>query len=264
MLIKSLLHSSKNYSSKNKKQNKFIENWKNHQLGGNIIYFNGIGPHENSDLIDLLPPGITGLDLGTIMSKQKVDYTDPRPACMILGLVEADKNQISQYVEALQPKVTFLPQEGFIDLLIGYSWWTREWVHILDAMLNRHPPLAYVKELADDYADDTAIEWWPVDLPESTSSGDSEFTKESPLKSKYGYSIRDARGKKVSNSKRQQSLRDAYEDRYPLQDIVAHIHSQINVRQRQRNGAQTYRYAISCWKMDLGWLKRKLKHCDSL
>ena len=141
---------------------------------------------------------------------------------------------------------SFLPQEGFLDeLLFGHDWWHTD-VEWLNAVLQYHPGLQYVKSLE-------TFPWPSTEAEESTSVGESEVEYQTETRLyQLGYKITGR-----SRSERWRILKNKAVPELGLEKVAGTISSHCRTRKRQRGGRSKYAHAIAEWEHDLVCLKRE-------
>jgi hypothetical protein len=83
-------------------------------MSGKTVQFIGADPFTVDDLQGLLPSDVT------VVIDEPVD----EPDIVVLGVEDFEEEQISAAVDARHEGTSFLPQDGFLDLvLFGYNWW---------------------------------------------------------------------------------------------------------------------------------------------
>jgi hypothetical protein len=238
-----------------------------HFFQGNKICFTGAGPFINSDLMSLLPDHVNAHDLGEHPLEDDdddhTDYSDIR--FFILGQSEYDEDEIKAYVRYAEDRAAFLPQEGFLDLILfGYDWWhgetiededSEDLIEELNAVLEYHAGLQYVKSLEDD------LDWeWPSTYAEPSNGNgtdEGEYIEVTDTR-KAGYEHW-SRGKRLSDRRRRARLRPIVNQYVlqlgrvlPLQEIAETIAGLCKRLKRQ----DRFPTAIKNYENDLAWLKK--------
>ena len=154
-----------------------------------LFIFTGEGPYKSEDLCKRLrdeqsynlnseePPDWPFLDAGE------------NPAYMIIGKENYDEEEIVNFALKFGSNSVFLPQEGYLDLILfGHNWWTEK-PESLNEGLDHHRGLKYAKSLSATQAYDFK---WPstfvspsFQLPESINTS-VEYDEDSCL-SRNGY-----------------------------------------------------------------------------
>ena len=204
------------------------------KLSGKTIQFIGADPFTVDDLQGLLPSDVTVV----------IDEAVDEPDIVVLGVEDFEEEQISAAVDARHEGTSFLPQDGFLDLvLFGYDWWTDQ-VNLLNRSRESHPGLSYLHSLQ-------SFRWPGTEAPESDGTGGSggEFQPETPLR-KLGYQITG-----LSRADRWQILRVRAVPDLGLEEVVSTIASNIRLRKAQVGGADRYENAIGEWEHDLSRLR---------
>jgi hypothetical protein len=164
----------------------------------------------------------------------------------VIGQTDFSEDVITDVIDRDDEPPRFLPQEGFLDeLLFGHDWWNID-VEWLNAVLEYHPGLQYVKSLE-------TFPWPGTDAPEASRTGvsEAEFQSETPLH-RLGYQITGR-----SRSKRWEILKSKAVPELGLQEVAETIARHCRVRKRQVGGREKYANAIAEWEYDLARLKRK-------
>ena len=221
------------------------------ELQGKSVAFTGSGPYLNSDLKLLLPGHIETIDIDEI-SEPESTVPESTVGLVVVGREDFDEPGLEVCVKSIHSTINFLPQEGFLDLvLFGYNWWT-EHILELDSVLEYHEGLKFLHSLQNQ------VFTWPSTHAINTdrsSPGDIEFSRESDLY-RLGYSIRTARGKPTSRGERWTVLERAISSKQiGLQNAAEHIAGLVRLRKTQPGGTEKYHYAIQEWESDLDRLK---------
>jgi len=204
------------------------------KLSGKTVHFIGWGPYSVEDIEALLPSDTL------VVSGEHVT----RPDYVVLGTDEFDEHQILSAVEARHDSTSFLPQDGFLDLILfGYDWWA-EYIQLLDDSKDWHPGMRHLHSLQ-------SFRWPGTEAPESTGFQESgrEFKSETDLH-KLGYKLTN-----MTPAKRWQVLTTVAIPRLGLKEVAGTIASHIRNRKRQVGGAEKYAKAIRAWEYDLQRLK---------
>lgn len=204
------------------------------KLNGKVVQFIGTGPFNVHDLKSLLPVGVMARD---------PSRTIREPDFVVLGTGNFVEEQISSAVDARHVETSFLPQDGFLALvLFGYDWWW-DAPELLNELKEWHPAMRYLHSLQ-------SFQWPSTTAPESdqlvVSEGD--FQEESDLH-KMGYRIT---GK--TRAERWRALTNAV-PRLGLREVVETIANHIRMRKAQVGGVDRYSHAIDEWEHDLSMLR---------
>jgi hypothetical protein len=203
------------------------------KLSGKTIQFIGAEPFVVDDLQGLLPSD------ATVVIDEPVD----EPDIVVLGTEDFEEEQISAAVDARYEGTSFLPQDGFLDLvLFGYDWWAGH-VNLLNLSRDSHPGMSYLHSLQ-------SFRWPGTEAPESDGTGDSggEFQSETALR-RLGYQITG-----LSRARRWQVLNVAVPS-LGLEEVVGTIASNLRLRKAQVGGRDKYANAIGEWEFDLARLR---------
>lgn len=203
------------------------------KLSGKTVHFIGWGPYLVEDIEALLPSDTL------VVSGEHVT----RPDYVVLGTDEFDEHQILSAVEARHNSTSFLPQDGFLDLILfGYDWWAGH-MPLLDQSKDWHPGMRHLHSLQ-------SFRWPGTEAPESTGVEESEgkFQSQTDLH-ELGYRITG-----LTRARRWQVLTVAIQ-RLGLEDIAGTIANHIRLRKAQVGGAEKYANAIGEWEHDLHRLK---------
>ncbi len=204
------------------------------EMSGKTVQFIGAEPFNVSDLEGLLPSDATVV----------IDGPVDEPDIVVLGTHDFDEDEISAAVDARHEGTLFLPQDGFLDLvLFGYDWWTDQ-VNLLNRSRDSHPGMSYLHSLQ-------SFQWPGTDATESpgTTDSDGEFKTETDLL-KLGYRISG-----MSRTERWLVLSVVAVPRLGLEEVVRTISNHIRLRKTQVGGAEKYRHGIGEWEHDLARLK---------
>ena len=204
------------------------------KMSGKTIQFIGVEPFAVDDLQGLLPSD------ATVVIDEPVD----EPDIVVLGVEDFEEEQIFAAVDSRHEETSFLPQDGFLDLvLFGYDWWA-DHVNLLNQSRDSHPGLSYLYSLQ-------SFRWPGTEAPESGGTGDSggDFQSETPLRG-LGYQITG-----MSRDERWQILRIRAVPELGLEEVVSTIASNIRLRKAQVGGADRYENAIGEWEYDLARLR---------
>lgn len=207
------------------------------KLSGKTIQFIGTEPFNVGDLEGLLPSD------ATVVIDEPVD----EPDIVVLGTDDFDEGQISAAVDARHDETSFLPQDGFLDLvLFGHDWWV-DHVNLLNQSRESHPGLSYLHSLQ-------SFRWPGTEAPESDGTGGTggsggEFQPETLLRA-LGYQITG-----LSRADRWQFLCVRAVPDLGLEEVVNTIASNIRLRRAQVGGADRYENAIGEWEHDLSRLR---------
>ena len=205
------------------------------KLSGKTIQFIGADPFTVDDLQGLLPSDVT------VVIDEPVD----EPDIVVLGVEDFEEEQISAAVDARHEGTSFLPQDGFLDLvLFGYDWWTDQ-VNLLNRSRDSHPGMSYLHSLQ-------SFSWPGTEAPESLGTTDSEgdFNSETPLH-KLGYNVSEP----TSKSARWLILSQVAVPTLGLEAVAQTIANHIRLRKTHVGGEEKYRRAIGEWEHDLATLK---------
>lgn len=203
------------------------------------ILFTGNHPFSSEELAGLLPTQVECYE----------DYEAPREArfsVVIVGQTDFSKDLIRSVVDRSSLPPSFLPQEGFLDeLLFGHDWWGTD-IEWLNAVLQYHPGLQYVKSL-ETFP-------WPgteVEVSQGGGDGELELRERSRLK-ELGYDT----GK--SRTVRWRVLTDKAIPELGLPKVAGMIAWFCRLKKRQRGGKQKFARAIGEWEHDLTRLEREI------
>ena len=181
-----------------------------------------------------------------------IDEPVDKPDFVVIGVEEFDEKLISKAVDMRGDETSFIPQDGFLDLvLFGYNWWTDE-IELLKKSKDSHPGMHYLHSLAS-----SSFLWPSTTAPESDQSvvSDGDFQQQSDL-FKRGYQI-------TGKSRAQRWLVLTREvPNLGLRDVVETIANHIRLRKTQVGGEENYRYAIGECEHDLSML-RSIYYKDS-
>lgn len=203
------------------------------KLSGKTIQFIGTEPFAVDELQGLLPSDVNVV----------VDEPVDNPDIVVLGVEDFEEEQISAAVDARYEGTSFLPQDGFLDLvLFGYDWWANH-VNLLNRSKDSHPGMSYLHSLQ-------SFRWPGTEALESDGTGDSsgEFQSETPLH-RLGYQITG-----LSRARRWQVLTVAVPS-LGLEEVAGTIASNLRLRRAQVGGANRYANAIGEWEHDLSRLQ---------
>jgi hypothetical protein len=204
------------------------------KLSGKTVQFIGTNPFASEDLEGLLP-------------NDAVVFTDgpvDEPDYVVIGIEGFEEEEISDAVEAKGDQTAFLPQDGFLDLvLFGYDWWANH-IDLLNRSREWHPGMSYLYSLH-------SFRWPTTDAPESDGSTESEgeFSSETDLH-RHGYKISG-----MSRPERWHVLSTLAVPRLGLEEVARTIANHIRLRKAQVGGAETYSHAIGEWEHDLAKLR---------
>ncbi len=204
------------------------------------VLFTGNDPFNAEELAGLLPTQVECYQ----------DYEAPAEArftIVVVGQTGFSTDLIRSVLDKNEVPPSFLPQEGFLDeLLFGHDWWgtDTEW---LNAVLQYHPGLQFVKSLE-------TFPWPETEAPESSGTGEpeAEFQTETRLY-QLCYKITGR-----SRSERWRILKGKAVPELGLEEVVRTIASHCRTRKRQRGGRTKYAHAIGEWEHDLDRLKREI------
>jgi hypothetical protein len=208
------------------------------EMSGKTVQFIVTKPFEVSDLEGLLPSDATVV----------IDGPVDEPDIVVLGTHDFDEDEITAAVDARHDETSFLPQDGFLDLvLFGYDWWAHN-VNLLNRSRDTHPGMSYLHSLRSLQS----FNWPGTDATESTGTTDSEgdFNSETPFH-KLGYNVSEP----TSKSARWLILSQVAVPTLGLEEVVQTIANHIRLRKTQVGGAEKYRRAIGEWEHDLARLK---------
>jgi hypothetical protein len=208
------------------------------EMSGKTVQFIGTKPFEVSDLEGLLPSD------ATVVIDEPVD----EPDIVVLGTHDFNEDEIAAAVDARQDETSFLPQDGFLDLvLFGFDWWTHN-VNLLNRSKDTHPGMSYLHSLRSLQS----FKWPGTYAPESTGTTDSEgdFASETPLH-RLGYNVSEP----TSKSARWLILSQVAVPTLGLETVAQTIANHIRLRKTHVGGAEKYRRAIGEWEHDLATLK---------
>lgn len=203
-------------------------------MSGKTVQFIGADPFTVDDLQGLLPSDVT------VVIDEPVD----EPDIVVLGVEDFEEEQISAAVDARHEGTSFLPQDGFLDLvLFGYNWWPDQ-VNLLNRSRDSHPGMIYLHSLQ-------SFRWPGTDAIESTGTTDSEgdYKLETDLH-KLGYKTTGS-----TRTGRWLILSATAVPRLGLEEVVRTIAGHIRRCKSQVGGEEKYRSAIGEWEHDLARLK---------
>ena len=208
------------------------------KFSGKTVQFIGTGPFSIDDMKGLLP-----LDVTVVVADQRSRRQLREPDFVVIGVEDFDEELISKAVDMRGDETSFMPQDGFLDLvLFGYNWWT-DLHDYLNESKDWHPGMRYLHSLQ-------SFRWPSTTAPESDQSvvSDGDFKQQSDL-FEMGYQIT---GK--SKSRRWSVLTRAVPE-LGLKAVVETIANHIRVRKAQVGGADRYSHAINEWEYDLSMLR---------
>jgi len=196
-------------------------------------------------------------DLTKLLLSATRRYVDELPAGVVPDLVVIGQQSVpdgllDRCMDAALEETRFLPQEGFLDLILfGFDWWTPEWGHYLNHACTYYEGLAYVR----DSASTRDFEWPTVDATpvREPHGADEKQRGEQTELNKLGYNVaRDG----PSRHDRWQLLRTIIEGRQmTLQEVVGTIAWYCRERRKQHDGEIRFARAIGEWEHDLQLLK---------
>ncbi len=198
------------------------------------VVFLGDDPFTVDDLVSLLPDGC----------HTTTDTIDLLANFVVIGTRGFDESQLIDLARAVGPNCAFLPQDGFLDLvLFGYNWWT-DFHNLMEDVALHHPAFKILKAL-------DGFTWPSTYSPES--AGDrtvpEEFRPETELKS-LGYQITG------STRARRWNVLEIAVPMLGLRVVVETIANHVRLRKAQKGGRFKFRNAIAEWTHDLDRLKR--------
>lgn len=203
------------------------------------ILFTGNDPFSAEELAGLLPAQVECYE----------DYEAPedvRFSIVVVGQTNFSKEVIRSVLDRSDLPPSFLPQEGFLDeLLFGHDWWGAD-IEWLNAVLQYHSGLQFVKSL-ETFP-------WPGTEAEATAggdTGDAELQEQSRLY-QLGYNT------KVARSTRWRILTTQAVPELGLPKVASMIAWFCRSRKQQKGGRQKFARAIREWEHDLDRLKREL------
>ncbi len=203
------------------------------------ILFTGNDPFSSEELAGLLPTQVECYE----------DYEVPQEArfsVVVVGQTDFSKEVIRSALDRSDLPPSFLPQEGFLDeLLFGHDWWGTD-IAWLNAVLQYHPGLQYVKSLE-------TFPWPGTEAEESEGRGDGELElrEQSRLK-ELGYDT------KKSRPVRWRVLTTKAIPELGLPKVAGMIAWFCRLKKRQRGGRQKFARAIGEWEHDLARLEREV------
>lgn len=117
-----------------------------------IFIFTGEDFFESHNLSKLLPAGnYHNLNSGNNRDWTLIDSSEQH-IYMVIGKDNYDVEEIRNFALTFGGKSAFLPQEGFLDLILfGRNWWTDQ-TNLLNACLDHHEGLQYARSLAGTQA----------------------------------------------------------------------------------------------------------------
>lgn len=181
------------------------------------------------------------------LSGKTIQFIGAEPFAVddLQGLLPSDATVvIDEAVDARHEGTSFLPHDGFLDLvLFGYDWWT-DHVNLLNRSRDSHPGMSYLHSLQ-------SFRWPGTEAPESLGTTDSEgeFKSETDLL-KLGYKISG-----MSRPERWLILSAVAVPRLGLEEVTRTIANHIRLRKTQVGGADKYSYGIGEWEHDLARLR---------
>jgi hypothetical protein len=153
---------------------------------------------------------------------------------------------------AAHARTRFLPQEGFVDLILfGFDWWTDRLVGYLDHSCTYYPSLAYIR----DNASANDFEWPTVEAtPVAESRGpDEKHRAEQTELNRRGYNVAKDGPSREGRWRLLCMIIDGRD--MTLRDVVGTIASLCRARRRQYDGENKFARALQEWEYDLHRLK---------
>ncbi|MDP9477111.1 MAG: hypothetical protein M3R38_15755 [Actinomycetota bacterium] len=205
------------------------------------VLFSGQGPYGVEDLTRLLPAEVRRFEHKEAPRGIAADV-------LVLGRRGFSPDAVQAAIRKRGARLRILPQEGFVDeVLFGRDWW-KDHVDRLNAVLEHHPGLRYVRS-------QETFRWPNTDAPESVGEVRPEsydFRPETELHV-LGYRITGR-----TREQRWRVLVTVAVPRLGLKEVAETIAGHCKGRKRQRNGRERFSYAIAEWEHDLDRLKREL------
>jgi len=148
-------------------------------LADQSILFTGYDPFHPEELSWLLPSDADSVEVHEEDDGRASEIPEKLPTdVVIIGRTEFSRRVIRDSIESNGAIPKFLPQEGFIDeILFGHDWWSGDGIGMLNATLDHHPGLQYVKSLE-------GFPWPSTEAYESvddSSTEEAEFREKTPL-----------------------------------------------------------------------------------
>jgi hypothetical protein len=174
------------------------------------------------------------------------------PDLVVIGQHDFGNGLLDRTMAAANARTRFLPQEGFVDLILfGFDWWTGTLVSYLDHACSYYPGLAYIRENASvgDFEWPT-VEATAVVAPRGT---DSKQRAEQTELNKLGYGVAMDGPSREERWRLLTRIIDGRE--ITLRDVVGTIASLCRARRRQFDGERKFARALNEWEYDLGRLK---------
>lgn len=215
--------------------------------------FTGIGTYLYEDMVSLIPH-IECFNLNNFIPDGLETFTHTR--FFVVGDYDFSENQIREYVEVHQDDAAFIPQEGFLDLvLFGCNWWDDENYHyMLDHFLERNEGLQFAKSL-----ETTSFRWPSTNAPTGIGEGGLDINPpEQGDLSKNGYALTDTNGNYRTSPDRQRRLQKilAHPRTMTLKEVADKIATFCrNMKRRAAKSPGGNYPSIEMWESDLAWLK---------
>lgn len=217
----------------------------NHTTGlkDDVLLFSGEGPYLVEDLTTLLPPFIDWYTDDDLPDDQPVDL-------VVLGNSSFSKVAIRSSYEIRVTPPRYLPQEGFLDLLLfDHDWWNTD-IAYLETSLDTHEGLQFAHSLFE-----SSFPWPSTTVPETSRPGEvverTQFQRETALH-ELGYQIVG-----LSRPQRQRILTQVALPQLGLREVVETIANHCRTRRAQHDGENRYANALSEWESDLELLKER-------
>lgn len=197
------------------------------------VVFVGDVPYHPDDLGQLLPPTATSsfneLAAGTF------------PDVVVIGQQDCSECFLQDCMVAAHAGTRFLPQEGFLELvLFGLDWWSSE-PFLLDNACNYYPGLAFVRSSSVGH-----LFTWPDSRadPVLVPTGSDERKRQQTLLNSLGYNT-------ALHDEARWAILTRIIDRaeMPLEQVVNLIAWYCRNCRRQEGGENRYRRALSRWSM---------------
>ena len=203
------------------------------------ILFTGNDPFSAEELEGLLPTQVECYE----------DYEAPedvRFSIVVVGQTDFSKDLIRSVLDNGNVSPSFLPQEGFLDeLLFGHDWWGTD-IEWLNAVLQYHPGLQYVKSLE-------TFPWPGTEAEESEGGGDGELElRERSRLKELGYDTQKSR------TIRWHVLTNKAIPELGLPKVAGMIAWFCRLKKKQSGGRQKFARAIGEWEHDLTRLEREV------
>jgi hypothetical protein len=185
-------------------------------------------------------------DLRTSLQSPELDMTERRHGfvdTVVLGTDAVVDGSVLALIQQSPRPARFLPQEGWIELLLfGRDWWL-DATDRLNEALESHRPLSLIRA-----AWPSGFQWPGVESG-GTGTGDVDFEPISALR-RLGYQISGQ-----TDRQRWNVLVERAVPTLGLRAVAEHIALLVKLRKLQGHGQVRYARAISAWEGDLAKLK---------